>query len=106
MLSSNYLIHTKGEVMRMAVYSYYSLIEKDEDGAFIVTFPDLDNVFTDGSTLKEAVEMAEDVLGLMLGYAEDQGETLPTASKAGDILVPEGVSLVLITVDTDKYKES
>jgi antitoxin HicB len=55
--------------MRVAVYSYYSLIEKDEDGAFIVTFLDLENVFTDGSTLKEAVEMAEDVLGLMLGYA-------------------------------------
>lgn len=31
----------------MAVYQFYALIQKDEeDGGYIVTFPDLDNCFT------------------------------------------------------------
>lgn len=50
----------------MAMYKYYAVIEKEE-GCYIVSFPDLENVFTDDAdTLPEAVEQAEDVLSLML----------------------------------------
>lgn len=71
---------------------------------FIVAFPDLENCFTQGDDLKEAIEMAEDVLALMLTVMEDDGEVIPAPTLAKDIVVPEGASLVLIEVDTDKYR--
>ncbi|EHL79064.1 hypothetical protein HMPREF1015_02249 [Bacillus smithii 7_3_47FAA] len=38
----------------MAIYKFYSIIEK-VDGVFTVTFPDIENCFTDGETLHQAV---------------------------------------------------
>ncbi|EMI11502.1 type II toxin-antitoxin system HicB family antitoxin [Anoxybacillus gonensis] len=89
----------------MAVYKFYSVIH-EEDGAFIVSFPDLEDCFTDGRTLTEAVAMAEDVLGTMLSYHEEKGDVIPAPSKAEDIELPDGASLVLITVDTDDFREA
>jgi len=88
----------------MAVYQFYALIQKDEeDGGYIVTFPDLENCFTYGETLVEAVEMAEDVLLTMLDYMEEIGEDIPVASSVEKLkeLLPSGASLVNIEIDTD-----
>ncbi|KGA98117.1 antitoxin HicB [Alkalihalobacillus alcalophilus ATCC 27647 = CGMCC 1.3604] len=89
----------------MPVYKYYSVIHK-EDGAFIVSFPDLENVFTDGESLSHAVSMAEDVLALMLTDYEDDGKQLPPASPVTALKAPEGASLVLIEVNTDEYRKA
>jgi antitoxin HicB len=51
------------------------------------------------------LEMAHDVLGLMLTDYEDKGE-IPTPSLAKDIELSEGASLVLIEVNTDDFRES
>ncbi|MBB5355249.1 putative RNase H-like HicB family nuclease [Anoxybacillus mongoliensis] len=88
----------------MAVYQFYAIIQKDEeDGGYIVTFPDLDNCFTYGETLVEAVEMAEDVLLTVLDYMEEIGEDIPIASSVEKLkgLLPSGASLVSIEIDTD-----
>ncbi|HWJ79466.1 MAG TPA: type II toxin-antitoxin system HicB family antitoxin [Niallia sp.] len=93
----------------MPVYKYYAVIEKeklDDSGAYIVSFPDIENVFTDGETLIEANTNAEDVLGLVLTDMEDSGDYIPVSSKAKDIKLLEGASLVLIEVDTEKYRET
>ncbi|WP_238988502.1 type II toxin-antitoxin system HicB family antitoxin [Peribacillus frigoritolerans] len=73
----------------------------------MVSFPDLENCYTDGRTLVEAVAMAEDVLGTMLSYHEDERTAIPAPSKADDLkaTVLEGVSLVLITINTDNFRE-
>ena len=85
----------------------YKVIEKVEaEGIYSVSFPDLENCFTDGETLPEAVEMAEDALGALLSVMEDDGDHIPAPSKAEDIKLPEGASLVLITVDTDEFREA
>lgn len=88
----------------MAVHKFYCLIH-EEDNSFIVTFPDLENVFTQGDDLKEAIEMAEDVLGNMLAIMEEDGEDIPAPSPVKAIEVPEGASLILVEVNTDEYKE-
>jgi antitoxin HicB len=91
----------------MSMYKYYCIIEKVEDeGIYSVSFPDIENCFTDGRTLPEAVEMAEDVLGTMLSYHEEKGDVIPAPSKAEDIELPDGASLVLITVNTDNFREA
>jgi antitoxin HicB len=90
----------------MAVYKFYSVIEKLEDeGIYSVSFPDLENCFTDGETLAEAVDMAEEALGALLSDIEDKGEHIPAPSKAEDIELPEGASLVLIAVNTDEFRD-
>ncbi|KQL36250.1 antitoxin HicB [Bacillus sp. FJAT-25509] len=87
----------------MTIYKYYVVIEPEED-VFTVSFPDLENCFTDGATLEEAVEMAHDALGALLAVYEDDGDAIPTATDAEKIVVPGGAELILITVDTDNFK--
>lgn len=90
----------------MAIYKYYSIIKWcEEDQTFNVDFPDLENVFTDGDTLHEAITMAEDVLGTMLTYNEDMNIPFNPPSPAKEIHIPEGASLILITVDTDDFRD-
>ena len=96
----------------MTMYKYYAVIEKmKEEGnkvySYIVDFPDLENVFTDGETLQDAIVQAEDVLALMLTVFEDNGDVIPAPSSVEQLKgkVPEGASLVLIEVDTDEYRK-
>ncbi|TFH63492.1 type II toxin-antitoxin system HicB family antitoxin [Peribacillus frigoritolerans] len=70
-----------------------------------ISFPDLDNCYTD-ATLPNAVENAHDVLGMMLTEMEQDGRKLPSAAPVNALKAPEGVSIVLIEVDTDKYREA
>ena len=51
-----------------------------EDNVYIVTFPDIPSCFTSGDTLEEAIEMAEDVLNLMLWDMEESGTPIPCAT--------------------------
>ncbi|HWL25627.1 MAG TPA: type II toxin-antitoxin system HicB family antitoxin [Ureibacillus sp.] len=90
----------------MTIYKYYSIIDWcEEDQTFNVDFPDLENVFTDGDTLHEAITMAQDVLGQTLASNEDDNMPFNPPSPAKDIHIPEGASLVLITVDTDDFRD-
>lgn len=47
--------------------------------------------------------MAEAVLGIMLASNEDDNIPFHPPSPAKEIHIPEGASLVLITVDTDDF---
>ena len=51
-----------------------------EDESIIVTFPDLEDTFTDGATMQEAFENAEDVLTLMLWNREEEKDDIPMPS--------------------------
>ena len=51
---------------------------------FFVEFPDDSSIFTDGSDLYDAIEMAEDVLALSLVVMEDEGKPIPAASDIKD----------------------
>jgi len=87
----------------MAVYKYYAVIFKEE-GNYIVEFPDLENVFTEAKTLPQAVQYAEEVLGLMLKSNEADGTPFNPPSPADKIQLPAEASLVLIKVDTVTFE--
>ena len=54
---------------------------QDDDGALLVTFPDIPEAVTGGSTDEEAFANAQEALELaLLTYAND-GRTIPVASK-------------------------
>ena len=96
----------------MTVYNYYAVITKDKqkddtDYTYLVTFPDLQNVFTAGDSLQHAITLAEDVLALMLAHFEDEGQTFaaPSSFAALKDNVREESTLALIEVDTHTYRE-
>ena len=57
---------------------------------YSVTFPDVYGANTGGHSWEEAIEMAEDGLGVALGMYVKAGEDLPTPSRVrdGQVLVP------------------
>ena len=85
-------------------YVYPALFVVEDDG-IIVTFPDLDDTFTDGATMQEAFENAEDVLNLMLWNREEEKEEIPAPSLPEQITVPQGAALAMIKADTLAYRK-
>lgn len=64
---------------------YPACFYPEDDGGFSVTVPDLKGCITQGDTLQEALQMAEDAaLGWLLTSIED-GEELPKASNIKDV---------------------
>jgi len=62
--------------------TYPALFEPDrEAGGFVVTFPDFRYGVTQGDTLKEATEMAQDLLEGLIADLMEEGDELPRASK-------------------------
>ena len=58
--------------------AYPTFIREDE-GAFLVYVPDFD-IYTEGKDLVDAIEMAEDAIGMTGMVMEDEGKKLPKAS--------------------------
>ena len=76
-----------------------------EDESIIVTFPDLEDTFTDGTTMEEAFENAEEVLNLMLWNREEEKDDIPMPSSPEQITVPQGATLAMIKADTLAYRK-
>lgn len=88
----------------MAKYVFPAIIEKADDG-YNVTFPDIENCFTCGDSFPEALEMAQDVLPLMLCQMEDDKEPIPKPSDIADLQLNDNETASYIVADTMKYRE-
>ena len=64
-------------------YNYPAQIERDEDGRFVVTFPDFGWGATDGATRDEALDEAKDLLRELIATTIREGEALPEPSRVG-----------------------
>lgn len=85
---------------------YPACFYKEEDGGYSVEIPDLLGCCTQGNTLEEALELAQDAaLGWILTAIEDD-EEIPTPSDIKDIkLINEKGFKNLLLLDIDKYTE-
>ena len=72
---------------------------------YLVTFPDLENCFTDGKTVLEALENAGDVMNLMLWTMEQNEESIPLPSPFDKVALPQDGFVNLIVADTAAYQE-
>lgn len=61
---------------------YLAKIERDEDGFFCVSFPDIDEALTQGETLEAALFNASEALSLALECRLDDDEDIPESSGA------------------------
>ncbi|MBF0263125.1 MAG: type II toxin-antitoxin system HicB family antitoxin [Magnetococcales bacterium] len=57
---------------------YPAILEPQEPNGFFVSFPDLEDTFTEGATQEEALRNASEVLTAMLGWRVDHGHPIPT----------------------------
>ncbi len=77
---------------------------EDGTGGYVVEFPDLQGCVTEGYSLQEAMEMAEDAAsGWILSELED-GNRIPVPSRYEDI-EKNGKMVNLILLDIDAYAE-
>lgn len=77
----------------------------DDNNGYTVVVPDLPGCVTEGDSMVEAIDMAQDAAsGWILGELEE-GNSYPAASDHKSIDVPEGSFVNLIVLDMDAYAE-
>lgn len=77
----------------------------DEGTGYTVEFPDLPGCVTEGATMAEAIEMAQDAAaGWVLGELED-GNTIPEASAPAALRTADGEFISIVALDMDAYAE-
>ena len=79
------------------IYNYPAEIERDEDGRYVVTFPDFGWGATDGATRDEALGEARDLLRELIAATMREGKDLPEPSPAtrGRFVVAPPVPIAL-----------
>ena len=65
-------------------YAYPCRIERDEDGAFVVSFPDVPGANTGADDRAEALELAADALATALSMYVNLRKTIPVPGAALD----------------------
>lgn len=90
----------------MSVYLFPAVFDwSDEDKTYYVTFPDLENCFTDGDDIQTAMANASDVLNLMIWVMERDGDDIPKPREITDVKAPAGGFVNLVLADTEAYRE-
>ncbi len=84
----------------------YPVIFTESGKDYISYIPDFD-MYSQGSSLAEAIEMARDEIGLLGIDCIDNGEELPTPSNLKEIqaLHPNDI-VTLVDIDFDEYRKA
>lgn len=81
----------------------YPVILHPEDQGYSVEIPDIDHgTWTQGETMKDALLMAQDAIGIML---EDKTE-YPQATKIEDIKVKDEDIKIVVYIDMEEYRRN
>ena len=85
-------------------YVYPAILTQEDDG-IIVSFPDVEGARTDGATMEEALENADDVLNLMLLTMEEKHMDIKPPTPIASLDVPKGSTVALVRADTLAYSK-
>ena len=86
-------------------YAYPAIIQAEADGLYSVDFPDIDGCVTSGSSLPDAIQMAEDALCLMLYDMAESGEAIPAPSDPKAVQAGTDALVSLVCCDTIEYRK-
>lgn len=81
----------------------FPAIFRPEGDHFFIFFPDLEECVSQGDSLKECCELAEDALNLALWQREERREEIPTASDIRTLTHERGDIVTLVKADTLAY---
>ena len=82
-------------------YVYPAVFQLEAEGGYSVFFPDIKRGATQGETVAECIEMAEDFLCLALYRMEESNAHIPMPSNVKEIIAGVDDVITLISVDTE-----
>ena len=85
-------------------YVYPAVFRPEETGGFCVFFPDIECGATQGESIPECIDMAQDFLCLALYDMEENKKQIPIATEIKGIQTEEHDIVTLISVDTEYYR--
>ncbi|MCL1794708.1 MAG: type II toxin-antitoxin system HicB family antitoxin [Oscillospiraceae bacterium] len=85
-------------------YVYPAVFHPENEGGYSVYFPDISRGATQGETIAECIEMAEDFLCLALYNMEKEKAQIPSARNIKDVKSEIDDIITLISIDTDTYR--
>ena len=85
-------------------YVYPAIFTKEDTG-YSIHFPDLEGCYTSAETLEEGIDMANDVLCLVLYHREEDGQAIPAASEIQTVKCDGDSFVTLISCDTVEYRK-
>jgi predicted RNase H-like HicB family nuclease len=80
-------------------YVYPAIFTPNDDETYTVTFPDLPGCITEGQSLPDAIDMAEDAAATWLWVAENEQSKIPMASPLPEVTRPEVASYIKANTD-------
>ncbi|WP_039969125.1 type II toxin-antitoxin system HicB family antitoxin [Selenomonas artemidis] len=86
-------------------YAYPAVFHPEEEGGFFISFPDLENCFTQGETIADGIDMASDALSLVLWHMEEEHTKIPAPSTLSSIPLEGDDFASLISADTFAYRK-
>lgn len=86
-------------------YIYPAIFTKEDEGGYSINFPDIPSCYTQGEDVQDGMEMAEDVLALMLFQMEKAGEEAPLPTDVKEVPVREEQFVSLVMCDTVEYQK-
>lgn len=86
-------------------YLFPAIFTPEKKDMYSVRFPDIEGCYTCGDSLSDAVNMAEDVLCLMLYDMENSNIDIPEPSNMNDIKHDSNEFVSLIKCDTEFYRK-
>lgn len=105
-LNNYYEAVDPSEEFRQSLYIFPAIFKEDffdDNKTIYVSFPDLENCFSDGINLQDAILNAKEALGNVLYWMERDGNKIPTPSDIRDISINEENEIkTLIYVDMAK----
>jgi len=87
----------------MSKYVYPAIFKPEEKG-YSIEFPDLEGCYTCGESLEEGLEMARDVLALVLYGYEKEGRVIPEPSERETIHITGQEFVNYVICDTMVYR--
>lgn len=85
-------------------YIYPAIFTPEGNGLISVSFPDIDQCYTSGDDLIDAMEMAQDVLSFRLYQLEKEKKEIVPPSDLSNLTLSDGEFANLIVADVDAYK--
>ena len=85
-------------------YVFPVIFRPEQGSGYTVFFSDIEEAFTEGETIAECIEMAEDVLCLMLYERELHGQPVPVPTDIHEVIQQPGDIVTLIKCDTMDYR--
>ena len=80
-------------------YIYPAIFEKNNDGSFTITYPDLPGCITEGKTLGNALYMAQNALTQWIEFLLEEQEEIPPPTDIDDLSPSSNQFVNLVKAD-------